>query len=69
MYVVTLARVNRRLADAMTTQLGMEITSRTLPRFRSATGSDTWLANLTAGVPRRERSFLGGFIRVGLPPK
>ena len=62
-----LPRINRRLAAAMSNHLGMNVTS--LPRFRSADRFDTWLANERAGKPRRERSFLGGFIRISLPPK
>lgn len=68
-FVVSVARLNRALAVSLRNFLRLEVTTKTLPSFRSAAGFDSWLRNAREEKPPRERSLFGGFIRVRLPPK
>lgn len=68
-YVIGTSRTNRRLADALAAHLGFPVTTKTLPPLRSAAVFDGWLSAMKAGVPPRERSFFGGFVKVTRPPK
>jgi hypothetical protein len=68
-YLVRLRSANRRLASAITDHLGRPVSSKTLPRFRTAAMFDAWMAHSQAGTPQRERSFFGGFVKIRLPPK
>lgn len=67
-YLPLQARANRRLASAMSSHLGFEVSPRALPRVMT-TRVFEGLVREGQGAPRRQRSFLGGFIRVTLPPK
>jgi hypothetical protein len=67
-YLPLQARANRRLAAAMSSHLGFEVSPGTLPRVMTRTVFER-LVREGEGAPRRERSFLGGFIRISLPPK
>jgi hypothetical protein len=68
-YAVGLYRMNRRLASELTAHLGFEVSPKRLPPFRKAARFDSWLQATRSGTPRRERSFLGGFIKISQPPK
>lgn len=67
-YLPLHARANRRLAAAMSSHLGFRVSPRALPRVMTTKVLEG-LASEAQGAPRRQRSFLGGFIRVSLPPR
>jgi hypothetical protein len=69
MYLYLTPRFNRQLAIALSKHLGCEVNPRRLPQFRRATRFDAWLRAMQTGMPPRERSYFGGFVKVQLPPK
>lgn len=64
-YAVGTVRDYQRLKRALSEYFGYEITSKNMPALRHPESFDNWKAR----SPRRERSFLGGFIKVSQPPK
>jgi hypothetical protein len=58
---------NRRIAAAMSSHLGVQISTWTIPSIRNAERFDREVEVLRGVRPVKERSFLGGFVRIRRP--
>jgi hypothetical protein len=66
-FVVARRRLSRSLAVALSDYLGLPITTKNLPPLVNPKLFDKAVSNLRDGLPGRERSFFGGFIRIRRP--
>jgi hypothetical protein len=66
-FVVASRRLRRRLAAALSDHLDLAITTKNLPPLVSPKLFDKAVSNLRNGLPGREHSFFGGFIRIRRP--